>query len=349
MADINFYSALLFFFSALGLLNGIVLVAFSRAWFSNNLSSVLFGFLYLALTLRIGKTVAMYFLPDLAFWVIQIGLTACIFIGPLLYLFVTQHKTGKLCLHQFMHILVPVVLMLIIGLVFPFSEYQETWKHAHKVIYHYWLVYLVLAALQVHKFVPVRQWLSIKTRHEYFLVVHVFIGNLLIWASYYTFKYTSVIAGAMTFSVVTYMLILLAFHAYVKNKDHLTNRSVSPDNQKMPEGSNEEFEDKIKDMMFEKKCFKDPTLTLPKAAKLLKTTPHRLSYYLNNIKEMKYSEWINGYRIQEAKRLLQHNSRENIDSIAESCGYSSTSNFYSEFKKSTGLTPSNFRKTQSKV
>lgn len=345
MTDINFYSALLFFFSALGLLNGLLLVVFSRAWFSDRLSSTLFGLLYFALTIRIGKTVALYFLPDLASWVIQVGLTACTFIGPLLYLFVIQHRLDRVSMYYFLHIMLPLVLMLIIGLAFPFSEYTEIWKNSHKVIYHYWLVYLVFAATQVHNLVPVQQWLSIKTDHKYFFVIHVLIGNILIWASYYTFKYTSVIAGAMTFSVVTYMLILLAFHTYVKNKNVKENRGKNPDNQKMPEVSNDEFEEKIKQMMFDDKHFKTSSLTLPNAAKILGTTPHRLSYYLNNVKKITYSDWVNGYRVQEAKRLLMTNERANIDSIAESCGYNSTSNFYSEFKKSTGMTPSNYRKS----
>jgi len=55
---------------------------------------------------------------------------------------------------------------------------------------------------------------------------------------------------------------------------------------------------------------------------------------------------VNGYRIDEAKKLLSdpaHNS-EKIISVLYDCGFNSKSVFNTVFKKNTGLTPSEFRR-----
>ncbi|MEM9858038.1 MAG: AraC family transcriptional regulator, partial [Bacteroidota bacterium] len=74
---------LLFFFSALGAFNGLViglyflLVAKPRA-----ASNYFLGLLLLALSIRIGKSVIYYFNPDLAGIYLQLGISGCLFIGP---------------------------------------------------------------------------------------------------------------------------------------------------------------------------------------------------------------------------------------------------------------------------
>ncbi|MFC3093611.1 AraC family transcriptional regulator [Alteromonas sediminis] len=342
------YTAALFFFSALGVFNGVLLTVFARAWFDDRVSSLLFGLLFLALSIRIGKTVALYFFPGLSIWIIQLGLTACIFIGPLLYLYTLYQRTKRLNFLNLIHLVTPIVVMLVVGIVFPFAAYPETWKNAHKVIYHYWLIYLIFAALEVNKIIKISQWKTTTIKHPHFLLINIFISNSLIWFSYYSFKYTSVIAGAMTFSIVTYILILISFTHYLKYK-RISKQSVKKkdiEEHKMPNVHADELELMINQIMRQDKRFTEANLTLPKTAKLLQTTPHKLSYYLNNAKGIKFTDWLNTYRIKEAQRLLCLDKKMTIDVIAETCGYNSTSNFYSEFKKATGVTPSFYRKQQ---
>ncbi|WP_185970940.1 AraC family transcriptional regulator [Alkalicoccobacillus porphyridii] len=55
------------------------------------------------------------------------------------------------------------------------------------------------------------------------------------------------------------------------------------------------------------------------------------------------SEYITTKRMANAKQELLH-SNENIETIAEACGFSSMPHFYRTFKKHTQLTPSDYRK-----
>jgi len=59
-----------------------------------------------------------------------------------------------------------------------------------------------------------------------------------------------------------------------------------------------------------------------------------------------FPDYINKYRVKEAKKLLGDNnfSAYTIVAIGLECGFNSKSTFYYAFKKFTGLTPTAYRK-----
>ncbi len=74
---------LLFFFSALGAFNGIVLGLYFLFFAKpKHISNSFFGAFLLMLSIRVGKSVFFHFNTDLSFHYLQLGLTACFFIGP---------------------------------------------------------------------------------------------------------------------------------------------------------------------------------------------------------------------------------------------------------------------------
>ncbi len=76
------------------------------------------------------------------------------------------------------------------------------------------------------------------------------------------------------------------------------------------------------------------------------------SDYLGRIYKMSYSrtiiEMIHYYRIKEAKRLLINNE-QNIDNIAFTCGYHSSTYFRRIFRKQEGIPPFQFRRIYSRI
>jgi AraC-like DNA-binding protein len=94
------------------------------------------------------------------------------------------------------------------------------------------------------------------------------------------------------------------------------------------------------------KCFLDPDLDLPSLAARMNLTPHELSYLLNKGIGSNFFEFVNSYRVEEAKKLLlsgEHN-HYSILGIAYEAGFNSKTTFNTTFKKATGLTPSQFKK-----
>jgi len=96
------------------------------------------------------------------------------------------------------------------------------------------------------------------------------------------------------------------------------------------------------------RCYLDAQLAIDDLALSLGCSRHHLSQAMNEKLGKSFYDCINEYRVEEAKSLLADPSRtmHKIASIAYDAGFNSLSTFNDVFKKSTGFTPSQFRKQQ---
>lgn len=103
---------------------------------------------------------------------------------------------------------------------------------------------------------------------------------------------------------------------------------------------------KITTLMEEEKLYRDPNLTLPQLAQRLSIPPRYLSQILNESFGRSFYEFINDYRIRECKEIFKsvEQPRRTILEIIYSVGFNSKSTFNSSFKRTTGVTPSEYRK-----
>ena len=90
----------------------------------------------------------------------------------------------------------------------------------------------------------------------------------------------------------------------------------------------------------------DPDLTLEQLAGQLKIRPKQLSQAINDGQNQNFFEFVNTYRIGEAKRLLTNpvDKKITVLEVLYEVGFNSKSSFNTVFKKQTGLTPSEFKK-----
>ena len=88
-----------------------------------------------------------------------------------------------------------------------------------------------------------------------------------------------------------------------------------------------------------------PTLTLPELSKQMNVSPHHLSQILNEKLNNNFFEYINNFRVKEAKRLLKDPGSRHLTlaAIGFEAGFNSVSSFNSVFKKSTSFTPSEYQ------
>lgn len=107
-----------------------------------------------------------------------------------------------------------------------------------------------------------------------------------------------------------------------------------------------ELKDRLDYLMKSEKIFLDNELSLPQLAKEMAITPHDLSYLLNDGIGMNFFQYVNSYRVEEAKQLMLSDKHRhlNILGIAYSAGFNSKTTFNTTFKKETGLSPSQFIK-----
>jgi AraC-like DNA-binding protein len=94
------------------------------------------------------------------------------------------------------------------------------------------------------------------------------------------------------------------------------------------------------------KPYLDGDITLQKLAKALAISPHHLSQTINERLNQNFIDFINTYRIEEAKRMLLDPAKKHysILAVSEEVGFNSKSAFNNAFKKQVNMAPSEFRK-----
>jgi AraC-like DNA-binding protein len=95
--------------------------------------------------------------------------------------------------------------------------------------------------------------------------------------------------------------------------------------------------------MEKERLYLRPDLTLAEIALAAGLPPRRVSLLINRGRDMNVTEWVNQYRIAEARRLLQ-SSELTVLEVAHESGFNSKSTFNAVFKDRTGVTPTHFRR-----
>ena len=101
---------------------------------------------------------------------------------------------------------------------------------------------------------------------------------------------------------------------------------------------------RIQSALKEDRLYLDPMLSLPMLARRVATPQHYVSQVLNAVLQKSFFDLVNAYRIEEACTRLKE-SRESVTEIALSVGFNSRSSFYTAFKRETGLSPGDYRKS----
>jgi AraC-like DNA-binding protein len=103
--------------------------------------------------------------------------------------------------------------------------------------------------------------------------------------------------------------------------------------------------DELVDLMKNDQLFKDPNLNLKSLSEHLGVKSYQMTKCLNVIFEQKFSDYVNSYRIEELKTLLNdpENQKFTLLSLAHEVGFNSKASFNRAVKKLTGKAPSDLK------
>ncbi len=340
---------LLFFFSALGAFNGLLLGFYF--WFyakPKHISNLFLGGLMISLSIRIGKSVIFYFNPDLAGVYLQFGLSFCLFIGPsLFFYFKSLHDEPTATNNWKYHFILWSLVIVFLAVFVPFDSYLDWWRpYIIHGIYLIWLFYIVAGGFQIKKVFAVLFSKHQSVAANDIWVLSLFIGNVLVWIAFWIFHYTSYIIGALSFSFILYLLVLILILNRNKANAHLRQSGKYAD-KKIGDTEASQLERQLRTLMQQEKVYRDPNITMPDVAKRLNLLPHRLSQLLNDNIQQSFPAFINEYRIDSAKQLIVSQSQFSLEAIGYECGFNSKSTFFAAFKKYTGTTPAKFKERNS--
>lgn len=105
-----------------------------------------------------------------------------------------------------------------------------------------------------------------------------------------------------------------------------------------------DMHNRLQELMNKEKAYTEPELSLADLAAKLRVHPNYLSQTINEREGKSFFDYINNLRVEEFKRLaaLPESSQFTIMSLALDCGFNSKSTFNKNFKKVTGLSPSDY-------
>ena len=103
----------------------------------------------------------------------------------------------------------------------------------------------------------------------------------------------------------------------------------------------------LKDLMEREKLYLNEKLSGNEMAETLGISRHELSELLNNELETNFYNFINHYRVEACKQKMANPKfgHYTLLALALDCGFNSKTTFNTVFKKETGMTPRQFKKT----
>jgi AraC-like DNA-binding protein len=103
--------------------------------------------------------------------------------------------------------------------------------------------------------------------------------------------------------------------------------------------------EKLKEFMVREKYYLTPSITVQDLAEKLNEQPRYISQVINEILGQNFIDFLNSYRIKEAKKMLvdPKYSGYSIIGILYEAGFNSKTAFNRAFKEQTGYTPKEFK------
>jgi len=236
--------------------------------------------------------------------------------------------------------------------------------------------WMFLASILIYLYIFAYLWLSYRTVSAYRAIIKDKYSSLeginLDWLNFIIRSFTAItvfamvhnvipVLGSPTFHYIT-LIILLVFTFYFVNRV-LVRALNQPEifsgielneldkyaGSTLDAKEIENFKRQLIIVLEEERLYLNPDLTINELAERLQTSSRVLSQVINQSFNKRFYDFINTYRCEEVKRILQGpDEKITILEALYQAGFNSKSSFNKEFKKLTGQTPTEFKKSISK-
>ncbi|MGI9533304.1 helix-turn-helix domain-containing protein [Lutimonas sp.] len=292
--------------------------------------------------------------------------------GPIIYLYAkgVMYKDFELTRRDVLH-LIPYVLLLI--LMFSSNRWKPpgtseeimnsmmSWQFyvISGFVYVHFLLYLLLTSRSISGYRKVIKneysqidqinldWLSFSVRTFGLLTLVSLIQNFIALAQNETvFMVTLILLLFFVFYFVNRVILKALkqpeiFAGIEKNEtskyagSNLTKKQLSV------------YKNELLALVESEKPYLDPQVNLSELSKKIQISSKNLSQVINQSFGKSFFDFINSYRIKEVQKILRETKDEKL-TVSEAmydAGFSSKSSFNTAFKKETGQTPTEFRKS----
>lgn len=231
-----------------------------------------------------------------------------------------------------------------------------------------WLVLLVQYSFYLHQIIRITRKVRLNAQQELSNIEHVDLSWLktFLYAFIVVFIVLGIVfAGAIHHFGTAWMnpMISLVFalsifilgykglfqQSIFSNAEAIAITEPEPDSNesKKTKTSDSNLSNTVLHYMKTQQPHRDAALTLTSLAKQVNMSRNQLSEVINTSIGSNFYDFVNSYRVEDVKQLLVHPTYQHYTllAIAFEAGFPSKSTFNTVFKKHTGLTPSEYKKT----
>lgn len=167
------------------------------------------------------------------------------------------------------------------------------------------------------------------------------------WLTISLFVFTLVIICWYLFQALNHPDLFRKIDSRIKRVDDIISEEKEASNGQLSESENAKEILKLKTYMEDKKPFLNPSLTIQDVSDQLKIPVRDLSLLINHTLGQHFFDFVNAYRIESAKKILENNAKNKMTilEILYEVGFNSKSSFNTAFKKHAGTTPTLYRKS----
>lgn len=309
----------------------------------NHLHNLFVGALFLALAIRVSKSVLWAFWGETPLWIINTGFAAHATVGPLLLLYIIYYfqSEGRFNYLNLLHF-IPASVIIVLSFMLPLEGFW--YDGAYTFLLYHQLLYMVICLGMLLKVFDVKSMEM--ERHDVVWLRGLWMG-VAVWGLAYFSNYvlglTSYLLGPLLYSGIIYVLSYYGLkhqRLFQKSKKEKKYKNLN-----LSIEETERFKNKLFKIMEHDKPYLDPDFTITKLSEMIAVPSYILSHIINDELMQNFPAFVNNYRIKEAQERLKDPAwkHHKIASIAYECGFNSLSSFNTAFKKITNMTPSQLR------
>jgi len=287
--------------------------------------------------------------------------------GPTMYLFITSqiNTSFKLNVKHLLHYIPSILLMVYFLVAFSIipiihrNEPIQNFRIIPEVILQNLdlMVIIQVAIYNITAIFNLERFLKNKTsgdrRFNEIMNWNKFIlyGYFFACIIYDIYRFTSPLFMSgntiMNISFISFLIYFIAilYKSIVSNIFSSEKIQVKKRNLLLPENQLEDLTTELELIMMTEKPFLNFNYGLKEMTQRMNVSERLLSQAINESREQNVNDFINNYRIEEAKKIITENSdpKKTFLEIAFESGFNSKSAFYLVFKKRTGITPTEFK------
>ncbi len=158
----------------------------------------------------------------------------------------------------------------------------------------------------------------------------------LVWTGLLKIEYDYMISLASSF-----LIYFIGYYGFLKPDLLSGNGQPRYDRSSLNDSAARSIKQQLDKLVTTEKLYLE-SLRLQDFASRLGISTHHISQAVNELEGKNFPDYINEFRISEAKRLLLESDDKIID-IAYRTGFNNKASFHNAFRKKTGMSPSEFR------